>query len=122
MAAIRITPHSTRGRIAALETITVRAMLLSSASPSRPIVSVRTALYGLLAVAAAVVLGSLVWQGITASGAPDPTASHLSHHAVVLNTALLVFREGLEAILVLSAIVASFRGANLAYRRPVAAG
>ena len=34
----------------------------------------------------------------------------------------LVFREGLETILVLAAIIASFLGANRIYRRPVAAG
>jgi high-affinity iron transporter len=35
---------------------------------------------------------------------------------------VLVFREGLECILVLAAVTASFLGANRAYRRPVAAG
>jgi high-affinity iron transporter len=88
----------------------------------RSIVPVRSLLIALLAAAAAVVLGSLVWQGITAGGNPDPTAGHLSTRAVVLDTGLLVFREGLEAILVLSAVIASFRGGNLSYRRPVAAG
>ncbi len=76
----------------------------------------------LLALGAAVVLASLVWQGITAGGAPDPTTAHLTHKAVVLNTGLLVFREGLEAILVLSAIIASFVGKNIPFRRPVAIG
>jgi high-affinity iron transporter len=33
-----------------------------------------------------------------------------------------VFREGLETILVLAAIMASFLGANRVYPRPVAAG
>jgi high-affinity iron transporter len=35
---------------------------------------------------------------------------------------VLVFREGLECILVLAAVTASFLGANRAFRRPVAAG
>jgi high-affinity iron transporter len=39
-----------------------------------------------------------------------------------LNSALLVFREGLEAVLVLAAFTASFVGANKGLRRPVAAG
>ena len=54
----------------------------------------------------------------------DPTASgaHLGHRAVVVDSALLVFREGLEAVLVLAAFTASFVGANRALRRPVAAG
>jgi high-affinity iron transporter len=41
---------------------------------------------------------------------------------VVIDSGILVFREGLETILVLSAITASFLGANAVYRRPVAAG
>ncbi len=75
-----------------------------------------------LALGGCVLLGVLVWQGITAQGVPDPTAAHLDPTAVTLNTALLVFREGLEAILVLAAITASFLGTNQNYRRPVAIG
>jgi len=76
----------------------------------------------LLALGATIVLASLIWQGVTAGGAPDPTGVHLSHKAVVMNTGLLVFREGLEAVLVLSAIIASFVGKNIPYRKPVAIG
>jgi high-affinity iron transporter len=47
-----------------------------------------------------------VWQGITADGAPNPSASNITPTTAILNTAILVFREGLEAILVLSAITA----------------
>lgn len=66
----------------------------------------------------------LAWSGLNASGGtPDPTASsHLSHGAVILDSGLLVFREGLETILVLAAVTASMMGANSAYRKPVAAG
>jgi high-affinity iron transporter len=75
-----------------------------------------------LAVAVAVVV--LGWHAT--GGTTDPTdlpAGHrLSHTTVVLNSAILVFREGLETILVLAAITASFLGANKVYRRPVAAG
>jgi high-affinity iron transporter len=54
---------------------------------------------------------------------PDPTDSaRLSHGAVILDSGLLVLREGLEAILVVAAVTASFRGANQVKRRPVAAG
>jgi len=76
----------------------------------------------LLAIGGIAVLIALVWQGITASGNPDPTIPHLSHNAIVMNTALLVFREGLEAILVLAAITATFIGGSIGYRKPVAAG
>jgi len=68
------------------------------------------------------VLGVLVWQGITSSGNPNLTAPHIDHNAAIVNTGLLVFREGLEAILVLSAITASLMGSNKAYRKPIAAG
>ncbi|MGQ7887529.1 FTR1 family iron permease [Paenibacillus sp. WC2504] len=53
-----------------------------------------------------IVIGILVWQGITANGAPDPSTSNITPATAILNTAILVFREGLEAILVLSAITA----------------
>ena len=68
--------------------------------------------------------GLLLYLALTArGGVPDPTtASHLSRGAVILNSGLLVLREGLEAILVLAAVTASFRGANEAKRRPVAIG
>ncbi len=66
----------------------------------------------------------LAWSALSASGGtPDPTgSSHLSHGAVVLDSGLLVFREGLETILVLAAITASMLGATAVYRKPVAAG
>ena len=56
---------------------------------------------------ALLVLGVLVWQGATAEGNPDPSAANLSAVTAVVNTGILVFREGLEAILVLAAITAS---------------
>jgi high-affinity iron transporter len=64
----------------------------------------------------------MVWQGITASGNPDPTAPRTGSASATLDIAVLVFREGLECILVLSALTASMVGANRVYRRPIAAG
>jgi high-affinity iron transporter len=75
------------------------------------------AAYVLLALG---LLGLIVWQTLT--GAPDPTSTSLSHGAVVLDSGVLVLREGLETILVLAAVTASLRGGNAGYRRPVAAG
>lgn len=75
-----------------------------------------------LLLAGLAILTALVWQGITASGNPDPTVAHISWGAAIVDTGLLVFREGLETILVLSAITASMMGSNQAYRRPIAAG
>ena len=53
---------------------------------------------------------------------PDRSAARLSHGAVVFDSGLLVFREGLETILVLAAVTASMVGVNAVYRRPIAAG
>jgi high-affinity iron transporter len=52
------------------------------------------------------VVGILIWQGVTSSGNPDPTLPNTSHLAAILDTSVLVFREGLESILVLAAITA----------------
>ena len=65
----------------------------------------------------------LVIKAVTApDGVPDPTAVPLSHGAAVLDSGLLVFREGLEAVLVVAAVTASFHGARRSLRRPVAVG
>lgn len=42
--------------------------------------------------------------------------------SAALNIAVLVFREGLESILVLTAVTASFKGKEAKFNRPVAAG
>src|SRR6202046_869851 len=77
-----------------------------------------------IVLAAAVAIVVVSWHA--AGGTADPTdlpAGHrLSQTTVVLDSAILVFREGLETILVLAAITASFLGANTVYRRPVAIG
>jgi len=73
-------------------------------------------------VGALIVVGVLIWQAVTAGGNPDPTVSHLSPAVSVLDIGVLVFREGLECILVLSAITASMVGARQACRRPIAYG
>src|ERR1700729_1447318 len=74
---------------------------------------------------AAVADGLLVWQIVSASGGtPDPTdpSTHLSHGAVVIDSGILVLREGLETILVLAVLTASMRGADSGYRKPLALG
>jgi high-affinity iron transporter len=82
----------------------------------------RTVIRLLLIGAALLVAAVLVWQGLTAAGAPDPTVPHTSPGVAILDIGVLVFREGLECILVLSAITASMMGGNQAYRRPIAVG
>jgi high-affinity iron transporter len=76
-------------------------------------------------VVALLAIGALTWKAVSApDGVADPTAAdtHLAHGAVVVNSALLVFREGLEAVLVLAAFTASFTGARSRLRKPVAGG
>ena len=68
------------------------------------------------------VAGVLVWQGVTSAGNPDPTAAKTSPAAATVDIAVLVFREGLECILVLTALTASMVGNNEVYRRPIAVG
>jgi high-affinity iron transporter len=75
-----------------------------------------------LAVALAVVILGWHARGGTTNPTDLPAGHQLSHTTVVLNSAILVFREGLETVLVLAAIVASFRGAHSSFRKPVAAG
>ena len=76
----------------------------------------------LLLFAALVVLGMMTWQGLTTGGSPDPTRANASRHVAVLDIGILVFREGLECILVLAAITASMTGPRSHCRRPVAWG
>ena len=73
-------------------------------------------------VAAMAVIAILVWQGIFAQGAPDPTQPNTSKTVAALDIGVLVFREGLECILVLAAITASMTGPKRAHRKPVAIG
>jgi len=78
--------------------------------------------HALAITGALLVLGVLLWQALAAAGAPDPLAEHTSARAAVLDIGVLVFREGLECVLVLAALTASMVGATRAYRRPIAAG
>ena len=72
--------------------------------------------------AALFVVAMLIWQGVTAQGAPDPMRPNTSPTVAFLDIGILVFREGLECILVLAAITASMVGAKRSHRRPVALG
>src|SRR3954470_20056270 len=71
------------------------------------------------------VLAGLVYLMATARTGPvDPTeaAAPQSHTTVVLDSGIIVFREGLEAVLIFAAVTASFLGANRSRRRPVVLG
>jgi high-affinity iron transporter len=77
-------------------------------------------LFALISIS--VLIGLLFWQAVRFDGAPDPAAEGLSPRAVVLNTGILVFREGLEAVLILAALTASLVRTNEGYWKPIALG
>lgn len=74
-----------------------------------------------LAAGAAAVAAILILQVLRTGGLPDPTG-HGDFGARILDIAVLVFREGLECILVLAAITANMIGPRRSFQRPVAAG
>jgi high-affinity iron transporter len=90
----------------------------------RPRLSSRASFYVWVAVVLGVSVVAVVLGWHAGGGTPDPTApgAHMSRTTAVIDSAILVFREGLETILVLAAVMASFLGSNRAYRRPVAIG
>ena len=92
------------------------AIALTPRWPKRLLINTAIGAGGLL------ILGVLIWQAVTSDGNPDPTAENISPLAVVLNTGILVFREGLEAILVLAALTASLVRTKEGYWKPVALG
>src|SRR5580765_3780215 len=72
--------------------------------------------------AAIFVIALIIWQGLTARGTPDTTQQGTSSTVAFMDIGVLVFREGLECILVLAAITASLTGSDQAHRRSVAIG
>jgi high-affinity iron transporter len=58
-------------------------------------------------------------MGLVAEALAEVT---ISHTTIVIDAAIIVFREGLEAVLILAAITASFVGAKAHLRRPVFIG
>lgn len=64
----------------------------------------------------------LIRNGLFSSWYPDPLAQPRGSVAGILDIGILVFREGLECILVLSAITASMVKSGEPYQRPVAGG
>ena len=98
------------------ESCVMTAPTFSTAKPARTVFRV------LLAIAGLAVVGILIWQGFTSSGNPNPAAPNTSPAAAVLDIGVLVFREGLESILVLAAIIASMTGEKQSHRKPIVIG
>ncbi|MCW2925838.1 MAG: iron permease, partial [Thermoleophilia bacterium] len=62
---------------------------------------------------------------VASSSNPDPTDVARGEQSLVtsvVNASVIVFREGLEAVLIFAAITASFLGSRQQYRRPVLLG
>lgn len=97
---------------------------MASASPphNSRIPLTRSMAIASIAVSVLLVAAVLVWQAAITGGSPDPAAPHTSRTVAILDIAVLVFREGLECTLVLSAITAGLRGTNAHLRRPIGAG
>ncbi|MEI6448061.1 MAG: FTR1 family protein [Actinomycetes bacterium] len=77
------------------------------------------------ALAIASGLGAIWLMATAETGPVDPseaTRGTMSHGTVVFNSTMIVFREGLEAVLILAAVTASFLGCNRPQRRPVFLG
>src|SRR3954467_4133925 len=72
----------------------------------------------------ALLAGAVYLMATAKTGPVDPTevSAPQSRGTVVFNAAMIVFREGLEAVLIFAAITASFVGANAHRKRPVIAG
>jgi high-affinity iron transporter len=87
-------------------------------------VATRFSFYVWVAIVLAVAVAGVILAWHSTGGTPDPSnpANHMSRTSAVIDSAILVFREGLETILVLAAVTASFLGTNRVYRRPVAIG
>ena len=73
-------------------------------------------------VGALLVGGILVWQAISASGNPNPLALGASNPVAALDIGVLVFREGLECVLVLAALTAGAGAQRESYRNPISVG
>jgi high-affinity iron transporter len=84
----------------------------------------RVSLYVWVLVVLAVAVAAVILGWHAHGGTPDPTdpGTQMSSGQAVLDSAILVFREGLETILVLAAVTAAFLGGNREYRKPVAVG
>ncbi len=75
-----------------------------------------------LLISALSVVAVMIWTFLTSAGTPDPTTRGANTAAAILDIGVLVFREGLECILVLSAITASMIGKNEHHRKAVDVG
>jgi high-affinity iron transporter len=79
-------------------------------------------LASILVVSGAVAAAAIVWQAFAASGNPNPLTSGTGSFAGVLDIGVLVFREGLECVLVLAVITSGVGGRQVDQKNPIALG
>jgi high-affinity iron transporter len=82
----------------------------------------RWLIYLVVGLSALPIVGILIWQGVTSHGSPDPTTPNTSHLSAILDISVLVFREGLESILVLAAITAGLSRKQEGKTTPILVG
>jgi high-affinity iron transporter len=92
---------------------------MSVQNARKPLIDAKSAMLVAMALG---VIGVVVWQAIAWYGVPDPNAKDISPASVVITSGILVFREGLEAILVLAAVTAGLARAKRDFTRPVTLG
>jgi high-affinity iron transporter len=80
--------------------------------------------WGIWIFAVAIVVTLVASLLFASRGTPDPTEARVdeSHAVIVANSAIIVFREGLEAVLILAAVTAPLLGSRRKLKRPVGIG
>jgi len=68
------------------------------------------------------IAGVILWQGAVTSGNPDPLVPAKSSFAAAFDIGVLVFREGLECVLVLAAITAGTSRIRRSSQKPIMIG
>ncbi len=94
--------------------------LSTRVSPSRLIHS-RTFKWFFLAFSA-VLLGIVAIAAISGISDPSDPGQSQTQAQVIVNSSVIVFREGLEAVLIFAAVIASFVGVNKVHKKPVIVG
>ncbi len=75
-----------------------------------------------LASGAVLLVGFVAWGLFAATGNTDPLAADTSQSSAIFDIGVLVFREGLECVLVLAAISAGAASQQQSTRNPIAIG
>ncbi|HXA56378.1 MAG TPA: FTR1 family protein [Candidatus Acidoferrum sp.] len=79
-------------------------------------------LSGLLSACCFAAAAFFAWPSVFAASSIDPLAPGKSASAAVLDIGVLVFREGLECVLVLAAVTSGIESRHASSRKPVAFG